>query len=120
MPRPGEDRSDVGGAAQFNNIGPVPLSAPVALSAPPAFRSPSPLSYKGESPPPGRYHGRKEPRYAARGKRRGESGTGPNIGEAKRRWESGDRSDILLKCLSGPQLMSESSSPGKVVQVLYC
>ena len=27
MPRPGEDRSDVGGAAQFNNIGPVPLSA---------------------------------------------------------------------------------------------
>ena len=26
MPRPGEDRSDVGGAAQFNNIGPVPLS----------------------------------------------------------------------------------------------
>ena len=28
MPRPGEDRSDVGGAAQFNNIGPVPLSPP--------------------------------------------------------------------------------------------
>ena len=28
MPRPGEDRSDVGGAAQFNNIGPVPLPAP--------------------------------------------------------------------------------------------
>ena len=27
MPRPVEDRSDVGGAAQFNNIGPVPLSA---------------------------------------------------------------------------------------------
>ena len=27
MPRPGEDRSDVGGAAQFNNIGPVPLPA---------------------------------------------------------------------------------------------
>src|SRR5271157_5897387 len=27
MPRPGEDRSDVGGAAQFNNIGPVPLSS---------------------------------------------------------------------------------------------
>jgi hypothetical protein len=26
MPRPVEDRSDVGGAAQFNNIGPVPLS----------------------------------------------------------------------------------------------
>ena len=26
MPRPGEDRSNVGGAAQFNNIGPVPLS----------------------------------------------------------------------------------------------
>ncbi len=26
MPRPGEDRSDVGGAVQFNNIGPVPLS----------------------------------------------------------------------------------------------
>jgi len=26
MPRPGEDRSDVGGATQFNNIGPVPLS----------------------------------------------------------------------------------------------
>ena len=25
MPRPGEDRSDVGGVAQFNNIGPVPL-----------------------------------------------------------------------------------------------
>ena len=31
MPRPVEDRSDVGGAAQFNNIGPVPLSA--SLSA---------------------------------------------------------------------------------------
>ena len=28
MPCPGEDRSDVGGTAQFNNIGPVPLSAP--------------------------------------------------------------------------------------------
>ena len=27
MPRPGEDRSDVGGAVQFNNIGPVPLSS---------------------------------------------------------------------------------------------
>ncbi len=27
MPRPVEDRSDVGGAAQFNNIGPVPLPA---------------------------------------------------------------------------------------------
>ncbi len=27
MPRPGEDRSDVGGATQFNNIGPVPLSS---------------------------------------------------------------------------------------------
>ena len=26
MPRPVEDRPDVGGAAQFNNIGPVPLS----------------------------------------------------------------------------------------------
>ena len=33
MPRPGEDRSDVGGAAQFNNIGPGPLSASC-----PAFR----------------------------------------------------------------------------------
>ena len=32
MPRPGEDRSDVGGAAQFNNIGPVPLSPTVPLS----------------------------------------------------------------------------------------
>ena len=34
MPRPGEDRSDGGGAAQFNNIGPVPLSrfGPVPLS----------------------------------------------------------------------------------------
>src|SRR5271166_1714004 len=31
MPRPGEDRSDVGGAAQFNNIGPVPLS-PLSLT----------------------------------------------------------------------------------------
>ena|SRR5271157_2108467 len=31
MPRPGEDRSNVGGAAQFNNIGPVPLSAPYAV-----------------------------------------------------------------------------------------
>ncbi len=28
MPRSGEDRSDVGGAAQFNNIGPVPPSCP--------------------------------------------------------------------------------------------
>ena len=27
MPRPGEDRSDVGGVAQFNNIGPGPLFA---------------------------------------------------------------------------------------------
>jgi len=32
MPRPDEDRSDVGGAVQFNNIGPVPLSP---LSRPP-------------------------------------------------------------------------------------
>ena len=30
MPRPVEDRSDVGGAAQFNNIGPVPLSVPLS------------------------------------------------------------------------------------------
>ena len=28
MPRPVEDRSDVGGAAQFNDIGPVPLVGP--------------------------------------------------------------------------------------------
>jgi len=28
MPRPGEDRSDVDGATQFNNIGPVPLPCP--------------------------------------------------------------------------------------------
>ena len=36
MPRPVEDRSNVGGAAQFNNIGPVPLSipGPVPLSIP--------------------------------------------------------------------------------------
>ena len=35
MPRPGEDRSDVGGAAQFNNIGPVPLPlSPVPLPVP--------------------------------------------------------------------------------------
>ena len=33
MPRAVEDRSDVGGAAQFNNIRPVPLSASC-----PAFR----------------------------------------------------------------------------------
>ncbi len=32
MPRPGEDRSYVGGAAQFNNIGPVPLSALLTIS----------------------------------------------------------------------------------------
>src|SRR5271157_3152669 len=40
MPRPVEDRSDVGGAAQFTNIGPVPLSniGPVPLS--PASRFP--------------------------------------------------------------------------------
>ena len=31
MPRPGEDRSDVGGAIQFNNIGPVPFSRSSAL-----------------------------------------------------------------------------------------
>jgi len=31
MPRPVEDRSDVGGAAQSNNIGPVPLSASCRL-----------------------------------------------------------------------------------------
>ena len=30
MPRPGEDRLDVGGAAQFNNIGPVPLRFPIS------------------------------------------------------------------------------------------
>ncbi len=36
MPRPGEDRSDVGGAAQFNNIGPVPL-VPLSRSRFPAF-----------------------------------------------------------------------------------
>ena len=34
MPRPGEDRSDVGGAAQFNNIGPVPLSVPQYRTCP--------------------------------------------------------------------------------------
>ncbi len=34
MPRPVEDRSDVGGAAQLNNIGPVPLSCPVPLFCP--------------------------------------------------------------------------------------
>ena len=39
MPRPGEDRSDVGGAAQFNNIGPVPLSSRFLLR--PAFCFPS-------------------------------------------------------------------------------
>ena len=42
MPRPGEDRSDVGGAAQFNNIGPVPLSC-----SRPAFRS---REFSGLSP----------------------------------------------------------------------
>ena len=41
MPRPGEDRSDVGGAAQFNNIGPVPLSASIG---PVRFLSDVPLS----------------------------------------------------------------------------
>jgi len=48
MPRPGEDRSDVGGAAQFNNIGPVPLSRSPAfplLSDPSRFPAPAfPLS----------------------------------------------------------------------------
>ena len=52
MPRPVEDRSDVGGAAQFNNIGPVPLSVtqfnnigPIPLSVTrPAFCHPVPLS----------------------------------------------------------------------------
>ena len=38
MPRPGEDRSDVGGTAQFNNIGPVPLPASASR-----FRFPLPL-----------------------------------------------------------------------------
>ena len=45
MPRPGEDRSDVGGAAQFNNIGPVPLPACPAFRAlsrfPPVSRFPA-------------------------------------------------------------------------------
>ena len=41
MPRPGEDRSDVGGAVQFNNIGPVPLSI-----GPVRFRFPSPEKSK--------------------------------------------------------------------------
>ena len=40
MPRPGEDRSDVGGAAQFNNIGPVPLFC----RRRPAFAAAVPLS----------------------------------------------------------------------------
>ena len=44
MPRPDEDRSDVGGAAQFNNIGPVPLSA-LNIGPVPAFNiGPVPLS----------------------------------------------------------------------------
>jgi len=34
MPRPGEDRSNVSGAALFSSIGPVPLSGPR-----PAFRT---------------------------------------------------------------------------------
>ena len=60
MPRPGEDRSDVGGAAQFNNIGPVPLSAPafsslVPLSAPyrtrPAFSSRVKIAPTSAGPP---------------------------------------------------------------------
>ncbi len=33
MPRPGEDRSDVGGADQFSNIGPVPLSSAISYFA---------------------------------------------------------------------------------------
>ena len=35
MPRPGEDRSDVGGAAQFNNIGPVPFCRSLSRFAAP-------------------------------------------------------------------------------------
>ena len=37
MPRPGEDRTDVGGTAQFNNIGPVPLSRSSRFPAPSRF-----------------------------------------------------------------------------------
>ena len=49
MPRPVEDRSDVGGAAQFTNIGPVPLSrsGPVPLS-----RSAFPLPSRFPAPIP--------------------------------------------------------------------
>ena len=43
MPRPGEDRSDVGGAVQFNNIGPVPLPLSSRFRFP-ASAFPLPLS----------------------------------------------------------------------------
>ena len=53
MPRPGEDRSDVGGAAQFNNIGPVPLSPRAARFLPPSrFLPPASVPL---SPPASRF-----------------------------------------------------------------
>ena len=55
MPRPGEDRSDVGGAAQFNNIGPVPLSPAAAFPRarfPRAPLSPAPAFPRARFPPP--------------------------------------------------------------------
>ena len=47
MPRPVEDRSDVGGAAQFNNIGPVPLSP---ISDPDLSRFPQPSRFPQSVP----------------------------------------------------------------------
>jgi hypothetical protein len=50
MPRPGEDRSDVGGAIQFNNIGPVPLSRFINIGPVPLSRFST--STGGFFPPP--------------------------------------------------------------------
>ena len=53
MPRPVEDRSDVGGAAQFN--GPVPLSAPTDPSRFPLLTDPSRFPLPPLSAPPSRF-----------------------------------------------------------------
>ena len=54
MPRPGEDRSDVGGAAQFNNIGPVPLSPPRPAFSPGSARRRAGRTRGEKSAPPAR------------------------------------------------------------------
>ena len=112
MPRPGEDRSDVGGAAQFNNIGPVPLSAsvplsrigPVPLSAVP-LSLPVPLSVYGQRVNGGlrREAGGEDPRHPSVFAYQHRTGVERIAGQRHRRRIPGRRKQI-----QGPPLHSRA------------